>query len=69
MNDRIDVFTPEEVKQAKKIIAHSQNGVVHQQLYDEVVTDDVMKRIDSETGQENVRSYMAYRLEYIAGQA
>lgn len=61
---RIDVFTPDEIDRAKKIIA--QTDTPHARLKDEIVTEDVMKRIDQETGQENVRSYMAYRLEYLA---
>ena len=35
-------------------------------IRDEIITDEVMKRIDGETGQENDRRYMAYRLEYVA---
>lgn len=65
---KIDLFTEEEVRRAKKIIAEAKEATPHNRLRDEVVTEEVMQRIDQETGQQNDRNYMAYRLEYIAGQ-
>lgn len=66
MTDRIDLFTRDEVKRAKKIMAAE--SIPHTRLRNEVVTEEVMKRINEETRQENHRDYMAYRLEHIAGQ-
>lgn len=60
----IDLFTDAEVKHAQAIMRNG--GIVHQKLHDDVVTDEVMQRIGEQTGQENNRRYMAYRLEYIA---
>lgn len=60
----IDLFTKDEVRRAQAIMRNG--GLVHQKLYDDVVTDEVMQRIGEQTGQENNRRYMAYRLEYIA---
>ena len=66
-NNRIDLFTRDEVQRAKDIIATSMDGAqVSSRIRDEIITDEVMKRIDGETGQENDRRYMAYRLEYVA---
>ena len=63
----IDLYTEGEVKRAKDIIATSRDSAqVSQRIRDEIITDEVMKRIDGETGQENDRRYMAYRLEYVA---
>ena len=63
----IDLFTAAEVQRAKDIIATSMDGAqVSSRIRDEIITDEVMKRIDGETGQENDRRYMAYRLEYVA---
>ncbi len=67
MSERIDLFTRDEVQRAKDIIATSRDSVqVSSRIRDEIITDEVMKRIDGETGQENDRRYMAYRLEYVA---
>lgn len=69
MNDlhRVDLFTSDELKRAKDIIATSRDSAqASQRIRDEIITDEVMKRIDGETGQENDRRYMAYRLEYVA---
>ena len=63
----IDLYTEDEVKRAKDIIATSRDSAqVSQRIRDEIVTDEVMERIDRETGQKNDRRYMAYRLEYVA---
>lgn len=59
----IDLFTDAEVKHAQAIMRNG--GIVHQKLYDDVVTDEVMQRINEQTGEENNRQYMAYQLEYI----
>lgn len=67
MSDRIDLFTAAEVQRAKDIIATSRDSTqASSRIRDEIITDEVMKRIDGETGQENDRRYMAYRLEYVA---
>ncbi len=67
MSDRIDLFTAAEVQRAKDIIATSMDGVqASSRIREEIITDEVMKRIDGETGQENDRRYMAYRLKYVA---
>ena len=59
----IDLFTESEVRRAQAAL--KDGGVVNQKLYN-VVTEKVMQRIDEQTGQQNDRRYMAYRLEYIA---
>ena len=62
-----DLFTAEEIKRAKDIIATSRDSAqASQRIRDEIVTDEVMKRINKESGQTNDRRYMAYRLEYLA---
>ena len=66
MNDRIDVFTPEEVERAAEIVREEDLGRLVSRLKNEIVTEEVMARIDRETGQENDRRYMAYRLEWVA---
>ena len=67
MSDRIDLFTEDEVQRAKTILKSSHDSAqASQRIRDEIVTDEVMKRIDGETGQGNDRRYMAYRLEYVA---
>lgn len=60
----IDLFTEDEVRKARKLLAES--STPHQAILDTIVTDDVMARIDLPTGQRNDRSYIAYRLEYVA---
>lgn len=60
----IDLFTEDEVQRAKTIMRD--NTTPHSRIYDEIITDEVMKRINRDTGQENGRRYMAYRLEYVA---
>ena len=65
MNDMIDLFTRGEVRHARTILAAG--GLVNKKLHDDVLTEDVMQRINEQTGQENNRRYMAYRLEYVAG--
>lgn len=65
--DRIDLFTRDEVQRAKTILSSSMDTVQkNKRLRDEIITDEVMQRIDRETGQKNDRRYMAYRLEYVA---
>ncbi|MBS1982840.1 MAG: hypothetical protein JST16_01605 [Bdellovibrionales bacterium] len=59
----IDLFTESEVRRAQAVL--KDGGVVNQKLYN-VVTEKVMQRIDEQTGQQNDRRYMTYRLEYIA---
>ena len=69
MNDlhRVDLFTSDELKRAKGIIATSRDSAqASQRIRDEIVTEEVMERINRESGQENDRRYMAYRLEYVA---
>ena len=67
MSERIDLFTAAEVQRAKDIITTSRDRAhVSQRIRDEAVTDETMERINRETGQENDRRYMAYRLEYVA---
>lgn len=62
--DRIDLFTADEVKRAKKIMQGSL--IAMPTIRDQIVTEEVMERINRETGQQNHRDYMAYRLEHIA---
>lgn len=67
MNEaRIDLFTETEIRAAKKIMQNT--ATPHEAIVEKVVTEEVMARIDAETGQPNDRSYVAYRLEYIASQ-
>ena len=69
MSDRLDLFTAAEVQRAKDIIANSRDSAqASQRIRDEIVTEEVMERINRESGQENDRRYMAYRLEYIASE-
>lgn len=63
--NRIDLFTRDEVQRAKTIMRDGPTP--HARILDEIVTDEVMQRINRDTGQENDRRYMAYRLEYVAG--
>lgn len=62
--DRIDLFTADEVKRAKEILKGTL--IPMPAIRDQIITDEVMQRINRETGQENHREYMAYRLEHIA---
>lgn len=55
------MFTEDEVKRARKII--NKAALPHKRIRNEILTDEVMKRIDNATGQTNDRRYMAYRLE------
>ncbi len=64
--DRIDLFTADEVKRAKKIMQRSL--IAMPAIRDQIVTEKMMERIDRETGQQNHREYIAYRLEHIANQ-
>jgi len=60
-------FTESEVQRARDIIKTSRDSAqASQRIRDEIVTDEVMGRIDKSTGQKNDRAYMAYRLEYLA---
>lgn len=59
---RHDLFTEKEVEAARKILDHTDR------VHDEIVTPEVMERINRETGQENDRRYMTYRLIYVAGE-
>ena len=61
-----DLFTADEVKRAKDILATA--TAPHTRIRDEIITDDVMQRIDQQTGQKNDPLYMAYRLEYVASE-
>lgn len=62
-----DLFTAEEIQRAKDIIKTSRDAPhISQRIHDEIITDEVMARINKGTGQENDRKYMAYRLEYVA---
>lgn len=60
----IDLFTEDEVRKARKLLAES--STPHQAILDQIVTAEVMARIDLATNQRNDRSYMAYRVEYVA---
>lgn len=65
----IDLFTEDEVRRAKDVVKTSMDSVqAHRRIYEAIVTDEVMARIDTHTGQANDRRYMAYRLEYLACQ-
>lgn len=65
--ERQDVFTLDEVQRAKRIILASMDGRQrHSRILDEIVTEEALDRINRETGQQNDRSYMAYRLEAVA---
>lgn len=61
---RYDLFTEDEVRRAQKFIAANTPEEIPT-----IVTDEVMERINKETGQENVQLYMAYRLQYTAAVA
>lgn len=61
----IDLFTEDEVQRAKTILKSSNTPSAR--IRDEIVTDEVVQRINRDTGRENDRRYMAYRLEYVAG--
>lgn len=66
-NNRIDLFTRDEVQRAKTILKSSHDSAqASQRILDEIVTDEAMQRVNRDTGQENDRRYMAYRLEYVA---
>lgn len=61
----IDLFTEDEVQRAKTTLKSS-SVTSHSRILDEIITDEVAQRINRDTGQENDRRYMAYRLEYVA---
>ncbi len=67
-HNRIDVYTHDEVNHAKRILNELKGAPANDRLQAEVVTEEVMTRINQETGQENVRAYIAYRLQFIAEQ-
>ena len=58
--NRIDWFELDEVRRAI--------GQAHDYIFDNIITEEVMVRINKESGQTNNRRYMAYRLEHIANQ-
>ncbi len=62
----VDLFTAAEVKAARRIIAAEPFAT--DRVRQEVVTPEVMARINRETGQSNDRLYMTYRLIHIAGE-
>ena len=62
----IDLFTDGEIRRARAILRKAGAGSAHVQLMEYVVTAEVMERINRQTGQENDRSYLAYRLEFVA---
>lgn len=65
----IDLFTADEVQRARNLRRVCLDSVqLHRRIYDDIVTDETMARIDRETGQTNDRKYMAYRLEAIITQ-
>ena len=61
----IDLFTEDEVQRAKAIMRDGPTP--HTRILDEIISDETMQRINRDTGRENDRRYMAYRLEYVAG--
>lgn len=61
-----DLFTAAEVKAARRILAAEPFAT--DRVRQEVVTPEVMARINRETGHSNDRLYMTYRLIYIAGE-
>lgn len=66
----IDLFTLEELKRAQDFRATSRDNLQFiQRVQDDILTDEVMARIDKATGQANDRKYMAYRIEYLIGEA
>jgi hypothetical protein len=65
--DGDDLFTRNEVQRAKVIIASSRDALqVHHRLRREVLTEEVLQRIDRATKTLNQTTYIAYRLEFIA---
>lgn len=63
--NKIDLFTDTEVKAAQEILNTSPIWEVNHKILNDVVTEETMARIDRETGQQNDRLYMAYRLQHI----
>lgn len=62
-------FTRYEVQQARDLKRVCLDGVqFHARIYEDIVTEEVMARIDRETGQTNDRHYMAYHLENVSNQ-
>ena len=65
----VDLFTVEELKRAQDIRSTSRDNLQFiQRVQDDILTDEVMARIDKATGQTNDRKYMAYRIEYVLGE-
>lgn len=58
------LFTADELKRALDIFAASKPGTFCDNVVREVVTPEVMARIDALTGQKNDARYMGYALEY-----
>lgn len=64
----IDLFLESEVAAAKKIVATAESYNQAKIIQEKIITENVMRRIASETGQPNDRKYMAYRLLFLATQ-
>lgn len=59
-----NLFTADEVRRAKDIVAKTDLGEVQRKMAT-IVTSEVMARIDKQTGQTNDRAFMCYALEYL----
>lgn len=62
-----ELLPENKIKTAWKIMSTADDdatvGDIHQRLMDEVLTDDVMAKIDAATDQKNDRAYLAYALQ------
>lgn len=62
-----DLLPEDKVKAAWRIMSQADDdatvGDIHRRLVDEVLTDDVMAKIDAATHQKNDRAYLAYALQ------
>lgn len=67
MKFSIERFTRDEVQRAKSIIKTSMDDMqAVNRILAEVVTPEVIRRIDIETRQADAPRYMAYRLQHLA---
>lgn len=64
-----ELFTDAEIKHAADLYARALPGTFCENVVREVITPDVMARIDKHLGQKNDARYFGYALEYAISQS
>lgn len=59
-----DLFTNDELQRAAKLYDRSVVGRFNENCVREIVTPEVVERINKQLGQENDARYLAYVIEY-----